>query len=59
MKSEFIIGFASGNWSIRASGAVLGETKKVLELYEGDSKPAMYFPKKDLAMAFLKEQDTN
>ena len=53
MKSEFIIGFASGNWSIRAGGAVLGETKKALELYEGDSKPALYFPKKDLAMAFF------
>ena len=53
MKSEFIISAAFGKWSIRAGGAVLGETKKALELYEGDSKPALYFPKKDLAMAFF------
>jgi len=53
VKSEFIIRVASGKWSIRAGGAVLGETKKALELYEGDSKPALYFPKKDLAMAFF------
>ena len=53
MKSEFKISVAFGKWSIRAGGAVLGETKKALELYEGDSKPALYFPKKDLAMAFF------
>ncbi len=53
MKSEFIIRVAAGKWSIRAGGAVLGETKKALELYEGDSKPALYFTKKDLAMAFF------
>ena len=53
MKSEFIINASFGKWSIRAGGAVLGETKKALELYEGDSKPALYFPKKDLAMAFF------
>ena len=53
VKSELKISVASGKWSIRAGGAVLGETKKALELYEGDSKPALYFPKKDLAMAFF------
>ena len=53
MKSEFKISIASGKWSIRAGGAVLGETKKALELYEGDNKPTLYFPKKDLAMAFF------
>ena len=57
MKSEFIISFASGKWSIRAGGAVLSETKKALELYEGDSKPALYFPKKDLAMAFFERTE--
>ena len=57
MKLEFIISVASGKWSIRAGGAVLGETKKALELYEGDSKPALYFPKKDLAMAFFERTE--
>ena len=57
MKSEFIISAAFGKWSIRAGGAVLGETKKALELYEGDSKPALYFPKKDLAMAFFERTE--
>jgi len=53
VKSEFIISAAFGKWSIRSGGGVLGETKKALELYEGDNKPALYFPKKDLAMAFF------
>ena len=57
MKSEFIISIAFGKWSIRAGGAVLGETKKALELYEGDSKPALYFAKKDLAMAFFERTE--
>ena len=57
MKSEFTISIASGKWSIRAGGAVLGETTKALELYEDDSKPALYFPKKDLAMAFFERTE--
>ena len=52
-----MIRFASGKWSIRAGGTVLGETKEALELYEGDSKPALYFPKKDLAMAFFEKTE--
>ena len=57
MKSELIISVASGKWSIRAGGAVLGETTKALELHEGDSKLALYFPKKDLAMAFFERTE--
>ena len=57
MKSEITISVASGKWSIRAGGAVLGETTKALELYEGDSKPTLYFPKKDLAMAFFERTE--
>ena len=57
MKSELTISVASGKWSIRAGGAVLGETTKAMELYEGDSKPALYFPKKDLAMAFFERTE--
>ena len=57
MKSDIKISVAFGNWSIRAGGAVLGETTKALELYEGDSKPALFFPKKDLAMAFFERTE--
>ena len=52
-----MIRFASGKWSIRAGGTVLGETKEALELYEGDSKPGLYFPKKHLAMAFFERTE--
>ena len=55
MNSEITINVSSGKWSIRAGGAVLGETTKALALYEGDSKPVLYFPKKDLAMAFFEK----
>ena len=57
VKSEITISNASGKWSIRAGGAVLGETKKALELYEGERKQALYFPKKDLAMAFFERTE--
>ena len=57
VKSEITISVASGKWSIRAGGAVLGETKKALELYEGERKQALYFPKKDLAMAFFERTE--
>ena len=57
MKSEITISDASGKWSIRAGGAVLGETKKAMELYEGERKLALYFPKKDLAMAFFERTE--
>ena len=51
------ISAASGNWSIRAGGAVLGETTKALKLNEGNNGPILYFPKKDLAMAFFERTD--
>ena len=44
---------ASGTWSVRAGGAVLGETKNALELSEGEYAPVIYFPRQDIAMAFL------
>ncbi len=40
-------------WVVRAGGAVLGESTKALELAEGDYKPVIYFPRADIAMAFL------
>jgi len=44
---------AEGIWSVRAGGAVLGESKNALELSEGDYPFVIYFPRKDIAMAFL------
>lgn len=44
---------ATGTWVVRAGGAVLGESKNALELTEGDYPAVIYFPREDLAMAFL------
>ena len=44
---------ATGTWVVRAGGAVLGESTNALELTEGDYPPVIYFPREDLAMAFL------
>lgn len=44
---------AAGVWTVRAGGAVLGESRAALELTEGDYPPVIYFPREDIAMAFL------
>ena len=49
---------AEGTWVVRAGGAVLGETTRALELTEGDYPPVIYFPRDDLAMAFLEQTET-
>ena len=49
---------ASGTWVVRAAGAVIGESKAALELTEGDYTPVIYFPRADIAMAFLDASDT-
>jgi hypothetical protein len=46
LKPEISISPSPDKWSIRAGGAVLGETMEALELNEGDNKPVLYFPKK-------------
>ncbi len=48
---------AEGRWSVRAGGAVLGESDDALELSEGDYPPVIYFPRGDIAMAFLDATD--
>lgn len=48
---------APGIWTVRAGGAVLGESKDALELAEGDYPPVIYFPRKDIAIAFLDDSD--
>lgn len=44
---------AEGTWVVRAGGAVLGESNDALELTEGDRPFVIYFPRGDIAMAFL------
>ncbi|MEM8538973.1 MAG: DUF427 domain-containing protein [Pseudomonadota bacterium] len=48
---------ATGTWVVRAGGAVLGESKNAIELVEGDYPPVIYFPRADIAMAFLEPSD--
>ncbi len=53
MAPKITIRNATGRWSVRAGGAVLGESANALELSEGDLDPVIYFPRSDIAMAFL------
>lgn len=53
MADHITIRPANGTWVVRAGGAVIGESKNALELVEGDYPPVVYFPRADIAMAFL------
>jgi len=55
---DFTIVKVPGTWVVRAGGAVIGETKEALELTEGDFPPVIYFPRTDIAMAFLDRSET-
>ena len=44
---------AEGTWVVRAGGAVIGESSRAMELREGSYEPVIYFPRDDIAMAFL------
>lgn len=48
---------ADGTWTVRAGGAVLGESANALELTEGDYPAVIYFPRDDIAMEFLDTSD--
>ncbi|MCG6882240.1 MAG: DUF427 domain-containing protein [Silicimonas sp.] len=58
MADQIKIRPAEGTWSVRAGGAVLGETSDALELTEGDLPAVIYFPREDIAMEFLDDSDT-
>lgn len=49
---------AEGDWVARAGGAVIGESNKALELQRENLAPVIYFPREDVAMAFLELSDT-
>ena len=53
MASYIKITKAPGTWVVRAGGAVLGESQNALVLEEGSYGPVIYFPRDDIATAFL------
>ncbi|MFT6674580.1 MAG: hypothetical protein ACJAVM_000763 [Sulfitobacter sp.] len=57
MADHITITTSDAVWTVRAGGAVLGETTKALVLQEGDYDPVVYFPRADIAMAFLDATD--
>ena len=57
MADHISIRKAPGTWTVRAGGAVLGESQNALELTEGDYPFVIYFPREDIAMAFLDRTD--
>jgi uncharacterized protein (DUF427 family) len=57
MHSQINIRKLPGTHVVRAGGAVLGESAAALELTEGRLPPVVYFPREDLAMAFLDASD--
>ncbi|MBY6161902.1 DUF427 domain-containing protein [Mameliella alba] len=55
--SKITITPAAGTWVVRAGGAVLGESANALSLQEDGYAPVIYFPRGDIAMAFLDRTD--
>lgn len=55
--ADITIRKAEGTWTVRAGGAVLAESKNALELVEEGYPDVIYFPRDDIAMAFLDETD--
>lgn len=55
--SETRIRKADGTWVVRAGGAVLAESRNALELSEPGYPDVIYFPREDIAMAFLDATD--
>lgn len=43
----------TGTYVVRAGGAVLGETSRAMVMHEDGREPVVYFPREDVAMAFL------
>ncbi len=57
MADHITISKAEGTWVVRAGGAVLAESEAALALSEGGYGPVIYFPRDDIAMAFLDTSD--
>lgn len=57
MADDITITPAGGSWVVRAGGAVIGESTAALRLEEAGHDPVIYFPREDIAMAFLDRTD--
>ena len=57
MADHIKIEASDGTWVVRAGGAILGETRNAQILSEGDYPAVVYFPREDIAMAFLDASD--
>jgi uncharacterized protein (DUF427 family) len=58
MSGNITIEDAPGTWVVRAGGAVLGESQDARILQEDGYDDVVYFPRDDIAMAFLDRSDT-
>ena len=58
MSERITISEAEGTWVVRGGGAILGETANALRLEEAGHDPVIYFPREDIAMAFLEPSPT-
>ena len=58
MADHIKVAAATGRWIVRAEGAILGETENALEITEGAYPAVIYFPRADIATAFLDPSDT-
>ena len=57
MSDRITIEKAEGTWVVRAGGAVIGESQNALILREEGYSFIVYFPRGDVAMAFLDSSD--
>lgn len=57
MSDDIRIRPAEGTWVVRAGGAVLAESSNALELSAPGQPDQIYFPREDIAMAFLDRTD--
>ncbi len=48
---------AQGTWTVRANGAVIGESTNALELVQRDYPFVIYFPREDIAAAVLEPSE--
>ncbi len=51
--TDITITEATGIWTVRAEGAIIGESSNALELREEGHAPVIYFPRADIAMKFF------
>jgi uncharacterized protein (DUF427 family) len=58
MATDLVIVPSPSAWIVRADGAILAETRRAIELREGDGPPVVFIPREDVAMAFFEPSPT-